>query len=203
MESSVTVDVKSEEAHKEKTKLSARELFRQFTESTTLHGISHVFSNGSKTRRLIWLICLLASTATFVAVTKKLFSSYMSFDVVTRVTLINKDFQIFPAVTICNFNPFRKDFVERMNLTEALALIQNEDGDKNTESLHKAASVLNTSMEVVLREGGHKMDMKNMLKSCIFQGKQCGEEHFKPVFTRMGLCYTFNRGILKNSVHKL
>ena len=203
MESSVTVDAKSEEAHTEKTKLPAKELFRQFTESTTLHGISHVFSNGSKTRRFIWLICLLASTATFIAVTKNLFSSYLSFDVVTRVTLINRDFEIFPAITICNFNPLRKDYIERMNVTEVLALIQNEDGDKNTESLHRTSSILNTSMEVVLREGGHKMDMGDMLTSCIFQGRQCGEEHFKPVFTRMGLCYTFNKGILYNSVHKL
>ena len=203
MKSLATVDAKSEGTHKEKAKPSAQSLFRQFTESTTLHGISHVFGKGSKVRRFVWLICLLGSTASFIAATINLFSSYLSYEVVTRVTLINKDFEIFPAITICNFNPLRKDYIERMNVTEVLALIQNEDGDKNTESLHRTSSILNTSMEVVLREGGHKMNMGDMLTSCIFQGRQCGEEHFKPVFTRMGLCYTFNKGILYNSVHKL
>ena len=195
MKSLATVDAKSEGTHKEKTKPSAQSLFRQFTESTTLHGISHVFGKGSKVRRFIWLICLLGSTASFIAATINLFSSYLSYEVVTRVTLINKDFEIFPAITICNFNPMRKDYIERMNLTEVLALVPSEDGDKYIQSLRRAKSVLNTSMEVILRESGHRMDMENMLSVCSFQGRKCGQEHFKPVFTRMGLCYTFNKGI--------
>ena len=201
MESSVTVDAKSEEAHTEKTKLPAKELFRQFTESTTLHGISHVFGNGSKIRRFIWLLCVLGCTAGFIVATIKLCSSYFSYDVVTRVTLINKDYATFPAVTICNFNALRKDYIEQINLTEVLALVPNTDNDKRTESIRRAKRVLNTSMKVVFKEGAHKMDRENMLSECSFQGRQCGEEDFKPVFTSMGLCYTFNKGIY-HDLHK-
>ena len=195
------VDPENERALDVNTKPSAHSLFRQFTESTTLHGISHVFGNGSKIRRFIWLLCVLSCTAGFIVAAIKLCSSYFSYDVVTRVTLINKDYAMFPAVTICNFNPLRKDYIEQMNLTEVLALVPNTDNDKRTESIRRAKRVLNTSMKVVYKEGAHKMDRENILSECSFQGRQCGEEDFKPVFTSMGLCYTFNKGIY-HDLHK-
>ena len=172
-----------EKSRDEKVKPLAQSLCKEFTESTTLHGISHVFSNGSKVRRFIWVICLLASTTHFLF-------SYFSFDVITRVTLISREHAIFPAVTICNFNPLRKDYLQQVNLTKTLSLFQNVDDEFN-ESL----AAYNISMENMLRDGAHKMDNENMLLRCTFQGRECGEEDFKPVFTRKGLCYTFNNGI--------
>ena len=190
MKRSVVDVFECEKSRDEKIKPLAQSLFKEFTESTTLHGISHVFSNGSKVRRFIWVICLLASTASFIAATTHFLFSYFSFDVITRVTLISREHAIFPAVTICNFNPLRKDYLHQVNLTKTLSLFQNVDDEFN-ESL----AAYNISMENMLRDGAHKMDNENMLLRCTFQGRECGEEDFKPVFTRKGLCYTFNNGI--------
>lgn len=164
-------------------------------ESTTLHGIRNVFSDGSRLRRFIWLLCLFGSTATFLKVTSNLISSYLSYDVITRVSLVNQDHAIFPAVTICNFNPMRKDYIEKMNLTNLLSLVGYEAGEANPPAWKDLEEVFNTSMVDVLIDGGHKMTYGNMFQSCTFQERECRAEDFKPVFTRMGLCYTFNKGM--------
>lgn len=173
-------------------KETAASICQEFTQSTTLHGIQYVFKRSSKKKRIIWLLCLLVFAACYVHFMLVIIVSYFSYDVISHIRLINQDVAQFPAVTICNFNPIRKDYVEKNNLQKLLSLFSAEpftkaDWDALGQNLTK------TSIQKIHQDGSHRLS--DMLYSCSFGRMDCGTYNFTPVFTRIGLCHTFNKGM--------
>ena len=119
----------------------------------------------------------------------------------------------FPAVTICNHNPYydivvgsnkfyslpnetqvaiwyefyRKDRIFEVNTSRLLEIINKSfTFDIFTEQFNPSVNI-----ETVLREHGHKLQEDNLL-SCYFDGRECAVGDFVEVVTAFGLCYTFN-----------
>ena len=184
-----------EEQEVSKTKVSPAILFAEFTESTTLHGIRNVFTEGSKIKRFIWTLCVLFAASIYLIFTKKLITSFLSYDVVTHVTLVNQDEATFPAVTICNFNPYRKEYLMETKLGELMVLFPNKTHIQwREEKFFALGNFTEISMEKFTRDAAHKINNYEMLYRCRFRNDPCDEQNFTQVFTRMGLCYTFNKG---------
>uniref|UniRef100_A0A674CUH9 Acid sensing ion channel subunit family member 4 n=1 Tax=Salmo trutta TaxID=8032 RepID=A0A674CUH9_SALTR len=161
-----------------------------FANSSSLHGINHIFVSGRLgIRQTLWALAFLASLALFLYQAAKCAISYLEHPHVTALNEEASPEMVFPAVTICNINRFRfsaltdADIYHLANLTGLPP--KNRDGHKPTDLDYPAPD-----MQDIFNRTGHQLD--EMLKSCNFSGQNCSAEDFSVVYTRYGKCYTFN-----------
>ncbi|NWS46538.1 ASIC1 protein, partial [Probosciger aterrimus] len=180
-----------------------------FASSSTLHGLSHIFSyERLSLKRVVWALCFLGSLALLTLVCTNRIQYYFLYPHVTKLDEVAATRLTFPAVTFCNLNEFRFSRVTKNDLYHAgelLALLNNRyeipdtqsADEKQLEILQDKANFRNFkpkpfNMLEFYDRAGH--DIREMLLSCFFRGEQCSPEDFKVVFTRYGKCYTFNAG---------
>ncbi|NXK96725.1 ASIC1 protein, partial [Formicarius rufipectus] len=180
-----------------------------FASSSTLHGLSHIFSyERLSLKRVVWALCFLGSLALLALVCTNRIQYYFLYPHVTKLDEVAATRLTFPAVTFCNLNEFRFSRVTKNDLYHAgelLALLNNRyeipdtqtADEKQLEILQDKANFRNFkpkpfNMLEFYDRAGH--DIREMLLSCFFRGEQCSPEDFKVVFTRYGKCYTFNAG---------
>ncbi|XP_009639966.1 acid-sensing ion channel 4-like [Egretta garzetta] len=117
----------------------------------------------------------------------------------------------FPAVTLCN--PNRARFLrltkpdlysvgqwlglsqENRSLVPEMLAVLGEDRRTWLTRLANYSRFLpprrsERTMQSFFHRLGHQIE--DMLVECRFQGERCGPQHFAPVYTRYGKCYTFN-----------
>ena len=113
----------------------------------------------------------------------------------------------FPAVTVCNLNRFRLDELQERNLTDfirsAFSLValdfSQEQCGAILDNLTSSGAITVPAHSVGYEE--LTVNTRNILEEfileCYFAGRKCNvTEMFEPVFTSLGICYTFNSGRL-------
>ena len=179
--------------------------FTKWAESSTIHGVDHIFIGKSKVRRVVWgVILLLAIGGCLYGIIDR--SIYFSSKpTATTVTAdINENGISFPAVTICNLSPISRRYADQHNLNNLLSYILFTDSNAATKgfissnceaSLDQVNDTATTfTLKDVFRDGArnssfilachygsarNKMDCTNMLL-------------LHTTLTPRGLCYTFN-----------
>ena len=73
---------------------------------STAHGILPVLNTGSKIFRIIWLLCLIGSIGMCSYMVYRTVALYLKWEAVIRVDQRDSIELTFPAITICNLNPF-------------------------------------------------------------------------------------------------
>ena len=185
-----TAQVSSQKAEIEKT-------WNKFVESSTLHGLLHVFSSSTRTRRFLWAVLLLLAMMWFSFQSFKLIEKYYSYRVTTKVSLKYDPMPTFPAVTICNFNVFKRSVVRTSVYEEILpqlhaSVVEKMDLPDVNDSidLNKYHDLNLTQFYI---DAGHQSN--DTVEHCIWDGKPtCDHRNFTSVLTSMGLCHTFNSG---------
>ena len=84
------------------------ELWREFVDNTTLHGIRYVFMKRHILIRLLWLVLLLISGGYYVSIVYGAINKYYDRPINTVVSRKHLKQMDFPAVTICPLNMFTK-----------------------------------------------------------------------------------------------
>ena len=79
----------------------------EFTESSTFHGVKYIFNSDYRSRRVAWVICVLAAIVLFVAQIALRSVDFFKYSTTVDVEVIYTDSVKFPAVTFCNQNNFR------------------------------------------------------------------------------------------------
>ncbi|KAM8966259.1 acid-sensing ion channel 1C-like [Pelodytes ibericus] len=174
--------------------------FTEFASNSTLHGISHVFlPGGVTTRRVIWACAFLASLGCFLFQVADRIIYYTEYHHVTTLDEMESSLMVFPAVTICNYNSFRKSSLTVEDLVwagELLGIDYKSPDVKDSlglqDSLDSADLRKPFNMEEFYDRAGHSM--KDMVLACRYRNQECGAENFSVVYTRRGKCYTFNSG---------
>jgi hypothetical protein len=91
-------------------KMNKFEKIRSFAynsiQSSTTHGLPNLFKTGNKYVRLMWIVCLLASSALCFFLIAKSISEYLQYQVVTQISVIYQVPMEFPSVSICLSNFF-------------------------------------------------------------------------------------------------
>ncbi|XP_042200210.1 acid-sensing ion channel 1B [Callorhinchus milii] len=184
-----------------------------FANTSTLHGISHIFTyERFSFKRIIWTLAFLGSLSFLVHTCTQRIQYYFQYPHVTKLDEISATNMTFPAITICNLNEFRFSKITKNDLYHAgelLTLLNNryEIPDPHLAERHILEALVEKAnfrnfkpkpfnMREFYARAGH--DMKDMLLHCIFRGEFCTAQDFKIVFTRYGKCYTFNSGQIKD-----
>ncbi|XP_068686049.1 acid-sensing ion channel 1-like [Montipora foliosa] len=169
-----------------------KEKWNNYVENATLHGIQHVFARSAIFRRVLWGFFLLSGIGYFSYQCTCLVEKYFKYPVHTKISLKRESPIEFPAVTICNFNMFKKSLVDHYGFGNVGRYAQRDPGLQINESEIDWSQFENYSMSSLYSSGGHQM--RYMIRQCVWIGEECTYRNFTPVLTSMGLCHTFNSG---------
>lgn len=152
---------------------------------TTTHGISPIIKRDNLIIRSLWVICFLASSIVCSYLTALDIMTYLEYETVSKTNKIRLFSTEFPAVTICNTNPFMTD--ESLEFVNKL-LIKSKQLDTNKtslESLSRLTSVnifynryyvgtnaLDPALNDTLRKS-LGLDIEQMIFSCAYDFKNC------------------------------
>ncbi|KAI6072565.1 Acid-sensing ion channel 2 isoform X1 [Aix galericulata] len=167
-----------------------------FANTSTLHGIRHVFVYGPVTiRRLLWTLAFVGSLGLLLVESSDRVAFYFSYQHVTKVDEVMTNSLVFPAVTICNLNEFRFSRLTTNDLYHAGELLALLDVNLQIPNPHLAdpavLAILQEkanfkqykpkvfNMQEFLARVGH--DLKDMMLYCKFKGQECNHEDFKTV----------------------
>ncbi|KAM7231586.1 hypothetical protein CapIbe_016347 [Capra ibex] len=169
-----------------------------FANTSTLHGIRHIFVYGPLTvRRVLWAVAFVGSLGLLLVESSERVSYYFSYQHVTKVDEVVAQSLVFPAVTLCNLNGFRFSRLTTNDLYHAGELLALLDVNLQIPDPHLAdPTVLEAlqrkadfkhyrpkqfSMREFLHRVGH--DLKDMMLYCKFKGQECGHQDFTTVST--------------------
>ncbi|XP_068945287.1 acid-sensing ion channel 2-like [Petaurus breviceps papuanus] len=164
-----------------------------FANTSTLHGIRHIFVYGPLTiRRVLWAVAFMGSLGLLLVESSERISFYFSYQHVTKVDEVVAHSLVFPAVTVCNLNGFRFSRLTTNDLYHAGELLALLDVNLDIPNPHLAdPTVLEAlrekanfkhykpkvfSMREFLERVGH--DLKDMMLYCKFKGQECGHQDF-------------------------
>ena len=181
--------------------------FTKYVESTTAHGVVRIFSGKSTIRRLFWAVIFLGAMAGCLYNISNRIIFLLGNPTSTTLQLVSEENLTFPAVTICNINSVRRDFLQERGLfhffrTAALLEPGQPDFQSDCDNLVSefSGSVSDSdalSFTDIQEQGRHSVD--NFVLSCRFLGRLCNiTENFTPTFTQLGYCYTFNSSEVTN-----
>ncbi|XP_019356208.2 acid-sensing ion channel 2 [Alligator mississippiensis] len=167
-----------------------------FANTSTLHGIRHIFVYGPVTiRRLLWTIAFVGSLGFLLLESSDRVAFYFSYEHVTKVDEVVAKSLVFPAVTICNLNEFRFSRLTTNDLYHAGELLALLDVNLQIPNPHLADPAVlavlqektnfkkydpkNFNMQEFFARVGH--DLKDMMLYCKFRGQECTHKDFKTV----------------------
>ena len=176
--------------------------FKKYIESTTAHGVARIFTGKSMIRRLFWLIIVLAAAGVCLNNIIDRIRFLVSDPTSTTISVTRRTTLTFPAVTVCNLNSFRIEALEERNLTEviqtAIFLVTEEEAPSCESVISQSDNLIRTTYEELAMQARHSVE--NFIGACYFAGEPCGDmtEVFEPIFTSLGICYTFNSRNMKS-----
>lgn len=174
---------------------------------TTTHGISPIIKRDNLIIRSVWIVCFLASSIVCSYLTTLDIMTYLEYETVSKTNKIRLFSTEFPAVTICNTNPFLTN--ESLEFVNKL-LIKSKLLDTNKTTLESLSSVTSVNifynryyvgtnaLDPALNDTFRKslgLGIEQMIFSCAYDFKNCSSDEFSWFFDiYYGNCYTFNSG---------
>ncbi|XP_033634754.1 amiloride-sensitive sodium channel subunit gamma-2-like isoform X2 [Asterias rubens] len=182
----------------------AHGLVASLLENTGAHGIPNIKRAPNLFRRLMWTGLFLLGLAMFLWQTSWLLERYYSYGVDVKLDISNDRMIAFPAVTICNLNGIRSEYIEDLvdggwslppSLNRPTLGLPSVDPDtEEDEQFSKIAD----AVKLVGLLNYHKRPptghlLSDMLLRCVFQGRACHARDFTHFHHYLyGNCYIFN-----------
>ncbi|CAH1802000.1 unnamed protein product [Owenia fusiformis] len=165
-----------------------KKVLKDFSGTTTVHGVRQIGENTPFfLRRVIWLCLVVTGFALFTHQLITSFLYYFSYPMSVTMKINYNTTLTFPAVTVCNQNAFRATMMEELGLYENLTELYSEHGSGEVSQSFRNLSLLH-----LFKTGGHQLE--DMVLSCHWSGRECSPDEITTTFTDYGTCYTFNHG---------
>ncbi|XP_025898591.1 SWI/SNF-related matrix-associated actin-dependent regulator of chromatin subfamily D member 1-like [Nothoprocta perdicaria] len=155
-----------------------------FAGSCTLHGLSHIFVEGSVgARQALWALAFLLSLSVFLYQVADRVACYLQYEHVTLLREEQSAALAFPAVTFCNVNRARLSQLSPHDLLYLAPLVAYEPGiapgfaPRRPEPLGDEDEPLN--LHGFFNRTCHRLE--DMLLSCSYRGERCGPGDFAAV----------------------
>ncbi|XP_060833388.1 pickpocket protein 19-like [Rhopalosiphum padi] len=178
---------------------------KEFSETTTLHGIRHIgLSNRHFIEILLWILCEILAIYGSYNVMR---NSWIRYNTNPTVITVQKDYRFwylqFPSTTFCYVDPvdieFAKDYIQRkwkissgekfdyyMDFVKKVSNITYENLDNIAPFVNNSELINVDIIDLVL-----KVHAEPRYKTTIFS-TDYKNITFQPVLTEMGICYTFS-----------
>ena len=179
---------------------------------TTGHGLPHIFKSKNKVMKIIWTIFCITSFSYCFYTIIQCFISYFNYNVAVTILKVNDLQAVFPAVTICNLNPFNemwggkrlndaiqntddgKCFLNDTLILDCLNHDYNSAYKKFIDQLKRSIANNKALADDDLKILGYDLDY-DMLISCQYNKVSCDAKNFTRYWdNNYGNCYTFNNG---------
>ncbi|XP_022103187.1 acid-sensing ion channel 1C-like [Acanthaster planci] len=169
--------------------------FKKFGDQTTFHGLRYVTNNTyHSVRRLIWLAVVLGMTTWLVINIIRAVVYMFQYPETSSISVNYVPNITFPAVTLCNFNQYRKDALDARAIKILAkvfgnpALRESIDLDVSDVKLFPTTNQANVTATTV--QATHQIE--DMLVDCHWRTEPCSHLNFTQRLTDYGVCYTFN-----------
>lgn len=87
-------------------KFKIKQKFIEWSQSSTSHGYPNIFRTKNIVVKIMWLIFFLAGIGVGIYMVVRGVNQYFEYEVTTQIRRLRADSLVFPAVSICNINPF-------------------------------------------------------------------------------------------------
>ena len=184
-----------------------KEILISAADDSTTHGIDHFFKREHPFIRFVWAVCFLASAAICFYLIAMSIIAYLEYETVTKAQYISELTAEFPAVSVCNLNPFLtnkswefvEDVLSQNGVASPTAFIKNKF---NNLLLTYRFLVGMNALSANLTDEHRKSfgyDLNETLLSCSYNIGPCSVDDFEWYYDIMyGNCYKFNSGKYRN-----
>ena len=172
-----------------------------YFESTTAHGIPNIFRLENKLLKLMWTICFIGALAYCVFTIASIIMSFLLFDVLTNQQVTITSPVDFPAITVCNINPFDRrhaqNYINSVLLKNDISYVNDitkiNINPKLVSNLIKASIKSDRQLNTTdIKNLGFDLDY--MILTCYFNNLPCNSSDFIWVYDYdYTSCFTFNR----------
>ena len=170
-----------------------REIIRDFSLNTSTHGIPGIARSESLQNCIFWTVSFLSFVGITCYFIVQAIFAYFEYPTLTSINFLAEWPQTFPAVTICNYSPYRFD-----KLIEPYLNFTNEYNLTNRTTFSpEQALIISRFVQEKLNRNESLNDffypLSSMLIKCTFNGVTCSKYDFVQFTSPLyGLCYTFN-----------
>ena len=193
----------SENLNSIKTKKIYFKKIFDLVEVSSCHGLPNIIRTQRYLIKIIWSLAFLTSLVYSVISIVNTINDFLNYDVVVNMELV-QDFDLeFPAVTVCNYNPF--DFSNDQAVRTIESYLNNITNAKENYFSFKNETITNSSCSENLRQilirsfVKFSFPLEKMLISCFYDQKNCSKDDFYPIRSSVfGMCYSFNYGKYSN-----
>ena len=183
-------------------KRKIKSIFVDWLQSSTSHGIPNIVRLDNNFLKIIWIICYLASVSYCIYNIFQIIQSYLNLDVIINQHVIYDSPIEFPAVTVCNLNPF-----DRRNAKEYINMVLSNNNISYVSDVKKIdinpkivnnlikSSIQNDFNLTMQQKRKLGFELDYMLLTCFFNDKPCNVSDFiwRYDFDYTN-CFTFNSG---------
>ncbi|CAF0893266.1 unnamed protein product [Brachionus calyciflorus] len=187
-------EVLKKDSDKKKESNSYLSILKSWCESSTSHGLPNFARNESFILKVVWAIATLASWAYCFNLIIVLIIEYSDYKTVSNSRQVYEATPYFPAIDICNINPYSEYNYTEKNYSDSKIDIKQET-DREVYSILLDIETKNNDT-YLLKKG---FDISTLILSCKFQGKSCNFSDFYRYHNFYhGNCYRFNGGLNSN-----
>ncbi|XP_006813191.1 acid-sensing ion channel 3-like [Saccoglossus kowalevskii] len=166
-----------------------------FSKEISIGGVKYIGDpNLGILRRFIWLVLVILGLAGLSYQVIVSITTFKSWPTNTNMKIEYADKMVFPAVTICNYNPLRNHIVQShgddiMNMITAMFTVYTVESDPPDFSNIDFEGFDMTAFRI---ETAHTKE--DMVARCSWKQQPCSSDNFTMTLTDFGVCYTFNSG---------
>ena len=181
-------------------RLTIKQIFKRYVETSTLHGFCYVCSDTFLIRRAMWAILMILGAVYFLIKLHDGINRYLTYPFTTLASMEYVPNLILPAMTFCPLNPFKLDgfndsILYKIQQVSGLPISSNwtDPGfDVSGDELRQA--ILDNSYDI--HELVHDCDWVSQdTDHPSIDARDCGPHNFTKYISERGeVCFTVNAG---------
>ena len=173
----------------------ARSIVREFSLNTSTHGIPGIARSQTVTNRVFWTISTIIFAGVMTYFITESILNFFQYPTQVSIGVVDDPIQSFPAVSICNYSPFRydlfvDDFLNYTNTPNATYSANLTLAERKVLQIQDFVRYKLNRNESVTQ---YFFTLDNLLIKCTFNDLECSKEDFISFSNALyGNCYTFN-----------